>query len=258
MSSLESALDQLDSKVQRAEAEADALVKAVRRLRAAVAVGNIQQLERQLVELPALAEAAAGATSELDGAWSFDARDYLEQGYTAELTAAAAAEGVNIFEKDGRLFAFPFLVRVVPSDIAVRIGRAAERGIRPKAIATKLKTLLGRPAKVNEQRFLDLLYKAYQRLAGADWRRLEHGEGPAIPLSDIHEVITLLPGADYSAEEFGRDMLFLDRRPELTARDGTPFSLAGSTMGKSARKIVIYDEGGNTREFIAIRFVKGA
>jgi hypothetical protein len=162
-----------------------------------------------------------------------------------------------MFEKDGRLFAFPYLVRTVPQDLAIRIGRTAERGIRPRVIAAKLKALLAKPAKVNEQRFLELLYKAYQRLAAGDWRRLEQGDGPAIPLADILEVITLLPGADYSAEEFGRDLLLLDRHPHLTARDGTAYALGGSTGGKSARKIVIYDENGNTREFISIRFSKG-
>lgn len=255
--SLEAALRELDAKVEEAQRAADALAKAVRRLRSMASVGNVQQLERQLSVLPELAQIAGEAVSRLDGAWTFDARGHVENGYTAELLAAAEGR-VPLFEKEGRLFAFPYIIRLAASDPSIRLGRTAERGLRPTIIVDKLAALLGRPQKANEQRFLELLYRAYQRLAGQDWRRLERGQGPAIPLVDVHEVITLLPSADYPAEEFGRDLLYLDRRPDLRTRDGTAFALAGSTMGKTSRKIVIYDEHGNTREFIAIRFSKGA
>lgn len=149
----------------------------------------------------------------------------MESGYLAELLDEATLADLKLFERDGRIYAFPLLLRLLPADVAVRIGRKTERGIRPKEVVRRLKALQGRPQRLNEQRFLDLLYRAYQRLAGTDWRRLELGSGPAIILSEIHEVITLLPGSDYAIEEFGRDLLLLDRQPMLRSRDGSGFKV---------------------------------
>ena len=257
MSSLEAALEELDRKVKNAEAAANALAKAVKRAGALSKAGNVAQLERQLAALPDLRRAVADAVGGLDGSWTFGTREHLESGYAAELLAAAQEAGLSLFEKDGRLFAFPYIVRLLPGDSAIRIGPATERAIRPKVVIDKLKALVGRPQKTSESRFLDLLYKAYQRLAGNDWKRVEGGSGPEVRLSDIHEVITLLPSADYSTEEFGKDLLLLDRQSELKTRDGASFILGGSSLGRGGKKIVIYDEVGNTREFIAIQFARG-
>jgi hypothetical protein len=145
----------------------------------------------------------------------------------------------------------------MPVDGAIRIGPVTERSIRPRVVIEKLKALVARPQKTSESKFLDLLYKAYQRLAGNDWKRVESGSGPEVLLSELHEVITLLPSADYSTEEFGRDLLLLDRQSNLKTRDGASFILGGSSLGRGGKKIVIYDEMGNTREFIAIQFARG-
>jgi hypothetical protein len=39
-----------------------------------------------------------------------------------------------------------------------------------------------------------------------------------MPLTDIHEVLTLLPESTYSVEEFGRGLLLLARLPDLRTR----------------------------------------
>src|SRR5271166_5565523 len=39
---------------------------------------------------------------------------------------------------------------------------------------------------------LELLYRAWRRLAGANWHGM--GSGPVVGLADIHEILTLLPG----------------------------------------------------------------
>ena len=139
----------------------------------------------------------------------------------------------------------------------MRLGKKTERGIRPREIVKKLAALQKAPQKLNEQRFLDLLYKVYQRMAGAEWLKTKSGPGPFVVLADLHEVLTLLPGADYPLEEFGRDLLLLDRKPDVRARDGSGFRLGGSTLGRTARRVGVYDENGNQRDFIAIQFVRG-
>jgi hypothetical protein len=78
-----------------------------------------------------------------------------------------------------------------------------------------------------------------------------------IGLADIHEILTLLPGTDYPIEEFGRDLLLIDRRPEMRTRDGCRFEFPASTLSRGRMKRVsVYDERGEERIYIGIRFVK--
>jgi hypothetical protein len=80
-----------------------------------------------------------------------------------------------------------------------------------------------------------------------------------MPLAEIHEILTLLPGSDYPIEEFGRDLLLLARERDLQTRDGVAFELLGSTMTKgSVKRITVYDEQGLEVSFVALRFNKGA
>lgn len=258
MAQFEEALADLESSVAEAQKRADALTKSLRRVLHAARSGNVQQIERGLAQLPALGTDAAAAVGELSDHWRFDVRAYLEDGYLDELSRQAAEAGLSVFERDGRIYAFPLIMRLIPAEAAVRIAKRTERGIRPKALVRQLAAFQKRPQRLIEQRFLDLLYRAYQRLAGSDWRRIERGPGPAMVLAEMHEVLTLLPGADYPLEEFGRDLLLLDRQPDLRSRDGSAFAFAGSTLGRTAKRVTIYDELGNSREFIAIQFVKEA
>ncbi len=76
-------------------------------------------------------------------------------------------------------------------------------------------------------------------------------------MADIHEILTLLPGTDYPVEEFARDLLLLDRRPDLRTRDGCRFEFPASSLSRGRMKrLVVYDEHGGERGYIAVRFVK--
>jgi hypothetical protein len=66
MSSLQSALQELEERVRMAEAASDALAKAVRRVHGLTRAGNVHQLERQLPALQELASTAHDATARLD------------------------------------------------------------------------------------------------------------------------------------------------------------------------------------------------
>ena len=80
---------------------------------------------------------------------------------------------------------------------------------------------------------------------------------PVVGLADIHEILTLLPGTDYSIEEFARDLLLLDRMPDLRTRDDCRFEFPTSTLSRGRMKrIVAYDERGGERTYLGIRFVK--
>ena len=96
---------------------------------------------------------------------------------------------------------------------------------------------------------------------GVGWRGPGSAERvfePAVELAEIHEMLTLLPGRDYPIEEFARDSLLLDRRPDLRTRDGYRFQLPASTLSKGRmRRLVVDDERGVEHTYVAIRFVQG-
>jgi hypothetical protein len=75
-------------------------------------------------------------------------------------------------------------------------------------------------------------------------------------LADIHDTLTLLPDADYPVEEFARDLLLLDRRPDLRTRDGCRFEFPMGALGRARRGLVVYDERGGEHTYIAVRFVR--
>ena len=93
------------------------------------------------------------------------------------------------------------------------------------------------------QAFLDLIWRAYRRLVGREWNGTDPGR--VVALIDIHDTLTLLPGSDYPQEEFARDLLLLDRRPDLRTRGGERFEFPHGTTTKGIKPLIVYDEQGS-------------
>jgi hypothetical protein len=256
VSELEERLLALDATLEEAQKVGKAVVSAINRTRAAVKVGRVGEIAKGLSAISQrIAESNASAGGLAD-AWTFDVTAYLANGgFLNELKTAAAENGLSLFESDGRLYCFPLLLRVDAKESAVKIGKILERRIRPTELARLLATAQKRPQRFREEQFLELLYRTWRRLVGADWP--ETGSGPIVALADIHETLTLLPGSDYPIEEFARDLLLLDRKPDLRTRGGHRFEFPASTLSKGRmRRVVVYDEQGRERAYIGIRFVK--
>jgi hypothetical protein len=257
MASLEASLAALEEKVADAQKSADTLTKALRQLKKAASSGHLSELEKGVVTIAQRAQQAHSAASGIPGAWDFDSKAYLEQGYLRELQQEAKSQGLNVVERDGRLYCFPLVLRLEPREATVRIGTKRERRLRPKELVRQLAAMQRNKQRFNAQRFLDALYQAYRRVQGANWQKVESGPGPVVPLVEIHDVLTLLPYSDYPIEEFGRDLLLLARQPDLRTRDGCSFEFPGSTMTKERMKRVsVFDEKGSEVVFVAVRFTK--
>ena len=162
---------------------------------------------------------------------------------------------VMLVQRDGRITAYPVVLRLEPRTQAVRVGRKLERRIRPSVLIAELKKLQQRPNRFNARVFLDRLLKAYTILA-PEYRG---GDGPLVELAALHEVLTLWPqaAADYPVEEFLCDMLRLNKLPEARTGRGHRFELGGSTGTKGAKRLSAFDETGAQHDFYAIRFVLG-
>jgi hypothetical protein len=145
----------------------------------------------------------------------------------------------------------------------VRVGRTLEKRIRPSMLAATLKQLQLRPERFNAQAFLDRLFSLYEPKARAEdpsWRPRHPGQGPLVPLTDLHDQLTLLPAAaaDYPLEEFTADLLRLDREPDATSSTGHRFELGGSTGRKGGKRLTLFDETGEQHDYYAIRYILDA
>jgi hypothetical protein len=255
VSDFEESLAALDARLDEIQKAGKAVVSAVARARSATKLGRASDIAKLLDDIARRIGEAGTIADGLSEGWKFDTAAYLADGrFLDELKGAAAETGLTLFEHDGRIYCFPLLLRVDPRANAIKIGGKIERRIRPRELARLLAAVQKRPQRFREERFLELLYGAWRRLVGSAWRGT--GSGPAVALSDIHETLTLWPGADYPKEEFALDLLRLDRRPDLRTRDGCRFELPASTLGKGRMsRLVAYDEDGRQRTYIAIRFI---
>jgi hypothetical protein len=256
VSDFEESLLALDARLEKVQKLEKAVAAAIARARTAVKTGQAAEIEKGLAAIgQRIAEADTAAVG-LAEEWNFDTAAYLSDGrFLDDLKAAAKEQGLAMFESDGRIYCFPLLLRIEPKETAVKIGRRVERRLRPSELARLLARAQKRPQRFREQQFLELLYRTWRRLVGAAWHG--SGRGPVVALSDIHDTLTLLPGADYPSTEFARDLLLLDRKPALRTRDGCRFEFPASTLGKGRMKrIVVYDEDGGEHTYIGLRFVK--
>jgi hypothetical protein len=256
VSEFEASLAALEARLEEVQKRGKAVMSAIGRARNAAKLGRASEIAKDLDDIAKrLGEVDLAATSLAD-AWQFDTEAYLaDRRFLDDLKAAAARTGLDLFEHDGRIYCFPLLLRPDPRAGAVKVGSRLERRIRPSELVRLLAVLQKRPQRFREERFLALLYRAWQRLAGASWGG--SGDGPPVSLADIHDILTLLPGTDYPVEEFARDLLLLDRRPDLRTRDDCRFELPASSLSKgSMKRLVVYDERGAEHTYIAVRFVK--
>jgi hypothetical protein len=256
VSDFEERLLNLDARLDAVQRVGKSMLAAIGRARAAVKVGRVADIERSLGAVSQRLDEAKAAAGALTTGLNFDAKSYLADGrFAKDLKEAAGEKGLRLFESDGRIYCFPLLLRVDAGELAVKVGRSLERRIRPRELAGLLARAQQRPQRLREAQLLEMLYRAWRRLVGAGWQG--SGSGPVAGLADIHEVLTLLPGTDYPVEEFARDLLLLDRRPDLRTRDGCRFEFPASTLSRGRmRRILAYDERGQERAYIGIRFVK--
>jgi len=249
-------LGQLDAALAVAERHAKTVLSGVRALRRLAAVGNVAGLPRKLDQLPATSDPLVDALRTASTAFGYDAEAAFASGaYLQELQAAAAAKGVVLVERDGRITAFPLLLKLEPATSAVRVGRKLERQIRPETLTLLLKKAQDSSA-FNAEAFLEMLFKAATHLARADARADEPRAGAVVPLLDIYELLTLRPGAaaEYPREAFAVDVLRLDRVPDTRTRRGHAFSLPASTGSKGRSRLTVYDERGAEHVYVGIAF----
>ena len=258
---LEDALRTADAALAEAERQVAGALRSLRKLRRAAQDGAVAGLAQAAAATAGTLSQTAEPLGRAAAALDYDLPAAFASGaYLRELTEAARQAGVMLVQREGRITSYPVVLRLDARAPGVRLGRRLEKRIRPTVLATHLKALQTRPDRFNARAFLDRLLKPYALLARAetaDWRPGRPGDGPPVPLADLHEMLTLWPAAaaDYPVEEFVCDLLRLDRQPDARSAQGHRFELTGSTGKKGAKRLTLFDETGEQHDYFAIRFV---
>jgi hypothetical protein len=257
--SLEKALEKTEGDASDTLKAANALISSLRKFHGAAKTGNLREIRSSIEAgeraMAALRQQFANAK---DG-WSFDEEPYFANGlYSKEVVATGQRMGVRIFERDERLYCYPALIRVSPNEKAVFIDRKRENRIRPSVLVTRLKELQRKQPRFRPESFLAALFEAYSKavaMRGKDLLQM----APVVPLLDIYELFTLLPGQtrEYSRQEFAHDIYLLHRSGVDATKTGAKVSFPASTGTKTlTRTISVITESGENKRYYGICFTQ--
>jgi hypothetical protein len=256
--SFEESFGGVESAADAAEKAAKSLAATAKAMVHAAQEGDIGAIERNARKLGDAAQMAAREADNARSAWPLSPQDeerLLQESYAGELLAAADAVGLKMQPRDGLLVCYPFIIRILPAERAVRVNKTKLSGLRPSRLAAKLKADQTRKSKAAVAPFLEALYGAYRLLSAKD------GKGASVPLVRIYRALTMLPGAasDYSRDDFARDLFSLDRSGVVETRSGARLSLPASTGTKApANTFLCVAPDGEVVTYYAIRFSEGA
>ena len=262
MPTFEEGFKEVESAADSVLGASNELTRITRQLKKAAQEGNIAALRRASERLDDALAVLRQNTLNAAAAWPFASdqeRVYLQESYVEELKTVAHLQGLQVFERDGRLIAYPSLVRVLPGEKAVQINRRQKSTIRPSWVAAELQRLQKKPPKFRPLPFLESLYQAYAALTGTsntDQLKLG-GVGQVVQLMRIYELFTGLPGAnrEYSQLDFARDLYSLETSGTRTVAAGAVVSFPASTGTRGARNTLTFiGPDGESTVYYGIQF----
>ena len=263
MQGFERSFDEVTNSCDVALRASQTLVSQIRQLRKSSQQGNIAAVKRTQARLVEALEDLSGPVDRAVNAWPYDDEQeaqYLRDGYAAELRREASEKGLTIVERDGQLISHPSIVRILPSEKAVRIDRKKVSAIRPSHLVGELLRAQSSQARSRPQPFLEALYRVYLALTRESSTRMIGGAGAqVIPLSSIYDLFVALPGIrrDYTPTDFARDLYQLDTSGIRTTRSGAVVSFPASTGARSARNLFTFvGPDGHEIKYYGIRFTE--
>ena len=241
------------------------LTRLVKTMQKAARDGNIARLKRTRDELDAAMDVLRQAVANAGSSWPYpedDEERYIEDHYAAELRATAEGMGLDMHERDGKLISSPSIVRILPSERAVRIDGKKVPAMRPSHLARLLLENQGKRSRYSSDRFLESLHTAYSEIMRDESsRRLMPGDGPVVPLARIYRLFTVRPGAgrEYDRTDFARDLYVLDAKGPRRTKRGAAVSFPSSTgtrqSGSGLFTFVAPD--GQEIRYYGIKFTEG-
>jgi hypothetical protein len=255
--SLEQALAKLEGNIGVAVKAVRAALGSLKKLGAAAHVGDLREIRRTREVADQSMAALQQQLANLREGWDFDEEAYLGgSAFVEEVRDTAREAGLRIYEQDGQLYCYPFLVRVLPGERSVLIDKVRERRLRPSVLVAQLRDVQNKPARFKAEAFLETLYRAYNHLVPT-------GDGDlvttrrVVPLVEVYELLTLLPGLgrDYTKSEFARDVYLLDESGLTATKNGQAMKLSASTGTRTASKVLsTITQEGREKKYYGISF----
>ena len=255
--SLEQSLADLERDADAAVRSLASALKEAKKLKAAAATGQFRELRQGLDASVRLAEAAAATTRDVRDNWRFDEQSWFSGGgYTKEVLALAAEQGVQAFESDDRILCYPAIVQVA-SDTTVVIDKKKDRRTRPSVLVATLQALQSKPPKFKAAAFLEALAGTYDLVCARQGARA----AATVKLADVYAVFTMLPGSarDYTKQEFARDLYLLDLDGTTRTKDGRTLQLPASalTRGSASGLFTTVTRSGQAKMYAGIALEGG-
>ena len=226
---------------------------ALRQFHKAAAEGDLHNIRKASGRLVTLLESTRQEIANASSAWPFSPEEedvYFRDSYANEIMNEAKIVGLQIQQRDEGLVAFPSIIRILPSERAVKINRKKVQAVRPSRLVKMLQVMQTKKSKANPEQFLEVLHRAYRLLAGNEY-------GKAVVLASIYEALTMLPGSTstYDRTDFVRDLFLLDRSGANRTKSGAQCSLPASTGTKGTKSTFSFvAPDGETITYYGIRF----
>ena len=243
MTTFEQAFANTERAADAAIKAANDLLSVAKQIKKAAQTGNITALRRNTDRLENTSALARQEISNIRNAWPFSEEseeEYLRQDYEAELISFASEKDLKISQRDNRIICFPSIIRVLPSDKAIRIDKKKISNIRPTFLISALKNNQQKPINFRSEAFLEALHKVYQTLEAKDRQGKfvqDNRAGPVVPLAQVYALFTSLPGSskEYDQTDFARDIYFLHSSGVNRTKSGARISYPASTGTRSSR-----------------------
>ncbi|MDO8724008.1 MAG: hypothetical protein Q7J31_17535 [Syntrophales bacterium] len=256
--SLEKALAKTEADVEATLKAAGSVVNSLKKFRINIHTGNLRDLKKTIESAEqAIAALKQQFINTKDG-WDFDSENYVaSRTFIEEILEMSKSVGVKMFEQDERLYCYPFLIRIIPNELAIQIDKTKDKRLRPSVLLSHLKALQNKPPKFKHEAFLESLFSAYETLIKSHGKD-QGSRGYVETLRKIYELLTLLPGQakEYPLQEFARDVYLLDRSG--TTKKGYDVTLPGvsSGMKKGTKAIRVITQEGQNKLYYGISFSK--
>lgn len=229
------------------------LAGALKQLQKAAVEGDLHKIRKTSERLITMLESAKQDILNARSAWPFnpdEEEQYLRDSYSREIIEAAKLEGLQIQERDEGLVIFPSILRMLPTERAVKLNRKKVSALRPSHLIKVLKAAQAKKPKATPELFLEVLYRTYRLLAANEL-------GKTITLTSVYEALTLLPGSatNYDQTDFVRDLFLLDRSGVTRTKSGMICALPASTGTKANKGTFSFiAPDGETISYYGIRF----
>ncbi|MBI4663605.1 MAG: hypothetical protein HY735_32795 [Verrucomicrobia bacterium] len=258
-SSLESALNKTETDAASTLKAGQTVVAQLKKLKRTASLGQLKDLRAAMQSTEAAVATLSQQFANTRDGWTFKDEEYFSNGrFVTELVDIARKNGLEIFERDGRVYCFPIIVRVSPAERRVLLNKKAEARVRPSVLIGILKDNQARPSQVRPEQVIDVLFRTYSKLIGD---RSAEADEKVIPLADIYETLTLRPGSgrEYTEQDFAQEIYILDRSGIRETRNGHSLRIIPSARpGQERKALLAVAEDGGQRWYHGIQFARAS